>query len=194
MTDLVTRRAVLRAALTAGAAWAAIDLVQVDDALAWAAQQAATPETARVATLSAEQAATLDALTSRIIPSVDGRPGAHEAGALYFIDKALGTFNGAQKPIYDDGLRDLNRRASERSAGGATFESLPAPQQDEILRAIETTPFFQAARFDTIVGTFALPDLGGNRNHSGWHMLGMEHQPRFDPPFGDYDAAVKRKS
>jgi hypothetical protein len=29
-------------------------------------------------------------------------------------------------------------------------------QQDTLLRAIENTPFFQAARFDTIVGTFAL--------------------------------------
>ncbi len=140
MTDLVTRRAVLRAALAAGAAWAASDLVQVDEALAYAAQQTAASDTARVTTLTADQGVTLDALTSRIIPSVDGRPGAHEAGALYFIDKALGTFNAGQKAVYENGLRDLNRRASEKSGGAATFPSLPASQQDEILRRYRNHP------------------------------------------------------
>ena len=62
-----------------------------------------------------------------------------------------------------------------------------------MLREIEKTPFFQAARFDTIVGTFALPTWGGNRDYAGWHMLGFEHQPRFQAPFGYYDADVNRK-
>ena len=53
---------------------------------------------------------------------------------------------------------------------------------------IERTPFFQAVRFDTIVGMFALPTWGGNRDYAGWHMLGLEHQPQFQPPFGYYDA------
>src|SRR5262245_20203729 len=91
MTDLVTRRAVLRAALAAGAAWAAADLTQVDEALAWAAQQTVSSDAPRVTTLTIDQGITLDALTTRLIPSVDGRPGAHEAGAVYFIDKSLGT-------------------------------------------------------------------------------------------------------
>ena len=74
MTDLVTRRAVLRAALAAGAAWVESDSVQVDEALAYAAEQTDS-DTARVTTLTADQGVTLDALTSRMIPSVDGRPG-----------------------------------------------------------------------------------------------------------------------
>jgi gluconate 2-dehydrogenase gamma chain len=193
MTDLVTRRAVLRAALAAGAAWAAADLAQVDEALAWAAQQTVSSDAPRVTTLTIDQGITLDALTARLIPSVDGRPGAHEAGAVYFIDKSLGTFNASERAAYDDGLRDLNRRASERTGGQATFASLPVAQQDEIIRQIEKTPFFQAVRFDTIIGTFAVPDYGGNRNHAGWQMLGLEHQPRFEPPFGYYDASVNRK-
>jgi gluconate 2-dehydrogenase gamma chain len=193
MTDLVTRRAVLRAALAAGAAWAAADLAQVDEALAWAAQQTVSSDAPRVTTLTIDQGITLDALTARLIPSVDGRPGAHEAGAVYFIDKSLGTFNAGERAAYDDGLRDLNRRASERTGGQATFASLPVAQQDEIIRQIEKTPFFQAVRFDTIIGTFAVPDYGGNRNHAGWQMLGLEHQPRFEPPFGYYDASVNRK-
>ena len=38
MTDINSRRAFLRAAIAAGAAWAAADLVQVEEALAWAAK------------------------------------------------------------------------------------------------------------------------------------------------------------
>ena len=37
MNDLHNRRAFLRAAAAAGAAWAAADLAQVEEALAWAA-------------------------------------------------------------------------------------------------------------------------------------------------------------
>ncbi len=40
MNDLHNRRTFLRAAMAAGAAWAAADLVQVEEALAWAAGQA----------------------------------------------------------------------------------------------------------------------------------------------------------
>ncbi len=62
-----------------------------------------------------------------------------------------------------------------------------------MIRDIEKTPFFEAARFDTIVGTFALPTWGGNRDYAGWHMLGFEHQPAFQPPFGYYDAEINKR-
>src|SRR2546422_5867754 len=103
MIDLQNRRAFLRAAMAAGAAWAVADLTQVEDALAWAASQSATPAGAGTTTLTKAQADVVEALTSRIIPSVDGRPGAREAGAVYFIDRALGTFNAGQKKPYTDG-------------------------------------------------------------------------------------------
>ena len=48
-------------------------------------------------------------------------------------------------------------------------------------------------RFDTIVGTFALPSWGGNRDYAGWHLLGLEHQMRFQAPFGYYDADINRR-
>ena len=144
----------------------------------------------------------MDAVTSRIIPAVDGRPGAHEAGVLYFIDKALATFNAGQKDLYVEGLRDLDERSRRLAAnaasgqadnGAASFAALTAPQQDAILRDLERTPFFQAVRFDTIVGTFALPTWGGNRGYAGWHLLGLEHQPQFQPPFGYYDAEANAR-
>lgn len=193
MNDLHNRRAFLRAAAAAGVAWAAADLLQVEDALAWAGQQATSRTAATTTALTKAQADVLDALVSRIIPAVDGRAGAREAGATYFIDRALATFNASQKPVYADGIADLNRRAAARTPGTASFAALPATTQDEVLREIEQTPFFQAARFDTIVGTFALPSYGGNRDYAGWHMLGFEHQPRFQAPFGYYDADVNRK-
>ena len=193
MNDPHNRRMFLRAAMAAGAAWAAADLVQVQEALAWAAGQAATNGATALKALTKTQADAVDALVSRILPSVDGRPGAHEAGALYFIDRALSTFNAEQKKLYADGIADLNRRTARKWRGQSSFAMLQPAQQDELLREIETSPFFQAARFDAIVGTFGLPALGGNREYAGWHMLGFEHQPRFQAPFGYYDAEINRR-
>jgi len=192
VSDLSNRRTFLRAAAAAGAAWAAADIVLVEDALAWASQQANAPAEAAMRTLTKAQADVVDTLTSRILPAVDGRPGAHEAGVVYFIDRALSTFNAGQKRLYADGIADVNRRAARKVNRAPSFAALTPAQQDEVLREIERTPFFQAARFDTIVGTFALPAWGGNRDYAGWHMLGLEHQMRFEAPFGYYDAEAGR--
>ena len=198
MSELLARRAFLRAAAAAGAAWATADLLGVDEALAWAARQTAvTPSSSEVSgdltTLTPAQARVLDAAASRIIPSVEGRPGAHECGVVYFIDRSLATFNAQQNAPYAKGVKDLDRRAARLVKGATTFAALQAVQQDEILRAIEKTPFFHMLRFDTIVGTFALPSYGGNRDHLGWQMLGLTHQPVYQPPFGYYDADENKR-
>src|SRR5262245_31273127 len=193
MNDLHNRRVFLRAAAAAGVAWAAADLLQVEEALAWASQQVETRGGARLSVLTNAQADAIDAMTSRILPAVDGRPGAHEAGVVYFIDRSLSTFNSGQKKLYVAGVTDLNRRTGRKWKGTASFTALTAAQQDELLRDIEKTPFFQAARFDTIVGTFALPTWGGNRDYVGWRMLGFEHQMTFQAPFGYYDAEINRR-
>jgi len=179
--------------VAAGVAWTAADLAHVEDAIAWAGQQAASGSAATLGALTRAQADVLDAVASRILPSVDGRPGAREAGAVFFIDRALSTFNKAQRRLYEDGVADLNRRAAEQFAGAPDFAALTPPQQDEILRGVEKTPFFEAVRFDTIVGTFALPAWGGNTEYAGWRMLGFEHQARFQAPFGYYDAEINRR-
>lgn len=190
--DLDNRRAFLRAAAAAGVAWAAADLAQVESALAWAAEQTASGAAA-VTVLTRAQAAAIDALSSRILPSVDARPGAREAGVLHFIDKALATFNAQQRQLYADGIADLNRRAAKKSGAAADFAALMPAEQDDVLRDIEHTAFFQAVRFDTIVGMFALPAWGGNRDHAGWHLIGLEHQAQFEAPFGYYDAEINRR-
>ena len=190
--DLHNRRAFLRAVAAAGVAWSAADILSVEEALAWSAGQAAAKTSGGFAALTASEADTIVALSSRIIPSVDKRPGAQEAGVVFFVDRALATFNASQRKMYAEGLQDLNRRAADRFKA-TTFSALTAAQQDEVITAIEKTPFFQAVRFDTIVGTFALPTWGGNRDYAGWHMIGLEHQPRFQPPFGAYDVEANRR-
>jgi len=194
VTDFHARRAFLKAAMAAGAAWAAADLFDIEDALAFASQQTSANVATQTRALTAAQADVVSALTSRILPAVDGRPGAAQAGALSFIDRALATFNAAQRPLYADGIADLNRRAQAKVRGAVGFTALTSSQQDEVIREIEATPFFQAVRLDTIVGTFALPSWGGNRDYTGWHLLGLEHQMTFQPPFGYYDTDVNRRN
>jgi len=194
VTDFHARRAFLKAAVAAGAAWATADLFEVEDALAFATGQASGPIDAATRTLTPAQADVISALASRILPAVDGRPGAREAGALYFIDRALSTFNAPQRSLYVDGISDLNRRAQAKVSGATSFAALTASQQDEIIREIEKAPFFQAVRVDTVVGTFALPSWGGNRDYMGWHLLGLDHQMSFRAPFGYYDGDVAGKN
>jgi gluconate 2-dehydrogenase gamma chain len=189
MPTIEDRRAFLRAAAAAGVAWAGADLFHVEEALAWAAEQA-QPGGGELKTFTRPQADVVEAMTSRILPSVDGRPGAREAGVLYFVDHALSTFNAGQTKQYLDGIADLNRRAARKVKGSSSFAALTPEQQDEVLKAIEKTAFFQAVRFDTICGTFALPAWSGNRDHAGWRLIGLTHQPAFQPPFGYYDSAT----
>ena len=74
-------------------------------------------------TLDPAMAAEIDAITSQIIPSTDG-PGAREAGVIYFIDRALSTFDADQR-------ESLSRRAwreSNRSARNC-FRDRPASRR-----------------------------------------------------------------
>lgn len=193
MDDLHNRRSFLRAAAAAGVAWAAADFAQIDEALAWAAHQAAASDFDSLTVLTRPQALALDAMTSRILPSVDGRPGAHEAGVVFFIDRSLGSFAKDQAKLLAEGISDIDRRATRLAKRQASFAELSAPQQDSILHTVEKGPFFQAVRFATIAGAFALPKYGGNRDFAGWHLVGLDHQPRFDSPFGYYDAEANKK-
>ena len=194
MGDLHNRRVFLQAAAAAGAAWALSDIAHVEDALAWAKHATAEKTGRQFAALTANEVDVITAVASRILPSVDGRPGARDAGVIYFIDRSLSTFNAAQKKLYSDGTKDLDARAAGVSKSAQNFAALAPAQQDGLLRDIEQTPFFQAVRFDTIAGMFALPSWGANRDYAGWHLLGMTHQARFDPPFGYYDAEAGKKS
>lgn len=134
--------------------------------------------------LTPQQAADLDAATSQIIPS-DGSPGAHEAHVVYFIDKALATWQKEQRPDFEKGLAELRTRS-----GSVAFASLPSERQTAIIASLEKDkhPFFSALRGATIVAMFANPEYGGNFNKQGWKMLGFDDRFSWAPPFGWYDA------
>jgi gluconate 2-dehydrogenase gamma chain len=152
-----------------------------------AAAQSAAP---KLETLDAEAAAEVEAIAARIIPS-DRTPGAREAGVLFFIDRALGTFDRGKLPLYRNGLARLTGRRMEKHPGSGSFRSLPPEEQDALLREIETSEFFEAVRVHTITGFLARPDWGGNRDHAGWRLLGFEDRHSFTPPFGFYDDPAK---
>jgi len=193
MDDLQNRRVFLRAAAAASVAWAAADLAQVEDALAWASHQAGTGGTARVNVLTKAQADAIDALTSRILPSVDGRPGAHEAGVVYFIDRALATFATDERAAFVEGLNELQKKTRKRFGKTKRFSDLSSGQQTELLKGIEKSQFFELVRTMTILGMFSNPEYGGNHDQIGWKLLGFEDQFHFKSPFGFYDAEYQSK-
>lgn len=136
--------------------------------------------------LSAEDAADIEAIAARIIPTTD-TPGATEAGVVHFFDSALA---GEMRDRRDEllaGLAELN------AADGtpARFADLAPGDQDRRLRAIEDSGFFGLLREMTIFGFFAMSHYGGNRNHVGWDLIGFRgHNGAWEYPFGYYDAAV----
>ncbi len=135
---------------------------------------------------SKDQAAEIEAVTARIIPT-DDTPGAREAGVVYFVDNTLTTFAKDQVPLFDQGLRDLAKAVTTKHGAAAKFSTLTPAQQDAILHGLEKTPFFGALRFATIAGFLALPKYGGNKDYMGWAFVGQEHAFEQKPPFGWYD-------
>ena len=191
MSDQVTRRAFLAAAGAAGAAWVAADPALLHAALEHARASATAPPPYQFAALTAAQAAGLEAIAMRILPS-DDTPGAKEAGVIHFMDKALATYAADRKAPVLKGLEDLNQRARSRWPGTTSFASLPVERQDELLRSIEQSDFFKEIRDASVVGMFANPSYGGNQNQVGWKLLGFQAHGIYQPPFGYYDAEAQK--
>jgi gluconate 2-dehydrogenase gamma chain len=184
---LPTRRDFVRSSAgVAGSGWLWLYGPALSALAACAREDARTGEPFR--TLSQEEAGTLRALASRIIPSDDTLPGADEAGAVYFADRALAEwFTDLLEPVRA-GLMELD--ATARASSGQPFAALDAAGQDAAIRRIEDTPFFDIARTLTVFGVFSHPKYGGGQGRVGEAILGMTHQPAWAPPFGHYDAEV----
>jgi gluconate 2-dehydrogenase gamma chain len=138
--------------------------------------------------LSRAEARTLRAFAAQILPSEPGSPGAEEAGAVYFVDRALGEpFFADTVPVVRAGLAQLDARA--RNAGTPNgFASLSDADQRSIMHQVEHEPFFAAARTLVLIGTFAEPSHGGNRGGVGLRIVDMNHRPSYAAPYGWYDA------
>ena len=127
-------------------------------------------------------AATIAAFTERIMPSAPGKPGARDADVLNYIDLALAGAYAELQDFYRRGLASLD--AYCRSTYKESFVHLTPERQDEVLTALEegkatgfTYPssreFFSILRTHTMEGMFADPLYGGNKDFSGWRLVGF---------------------
>jgi len=142
--------------------------------IARAFQSSAPPET-----LTAREIELLDAVAARLIPHDALGPGAVEAGATRYIDRALGGALASSRQEYASGLAALDRYAE--SSRGRRFPDLPPIDQDSVLIDVETgtatgftgssAQFFAMVLGHTHQGMFGDPFYGGNRDFAGWDLL-----------------------
>ena len=185
--DERTRREFLTTSGSAvGGAWLLrfAPLIAVTQACASDAMRSGLPFT----TLSEREGADFDAFAARIVPT-DDTPGAREAGAVHFADRALQTFLDELLPIVRDGLSSMNRRVADTFGGIGAFADLSEDQQDEIITAVEQEDpiFFSFARILVIMSLMAEPEYAGNVDRVGWQLIGRGNEAVFQPPFGFYE-------
>lgn len=141
-----------------------------------------------------DQAAAVKAIVGRIIPGTASDPGAVEAKAYIFIDRALNGYlanksiaKGVPEPTaqnaYINGLIALD--AYSQSKYNDIFANLNSTQQDAILTDMQAgntggafyapsdQQFFNLLLKHTQQGTYCDPLYGGNYNLVGWKMLGF---------------------
>src|SRR5215469_11378685 len=172
-----TRRDWLLGTLSS-AAWPAIAAAQEH-----ARHAVAAPHAIRFEFFDNAGAADVAAIAEQILPSDDG-PGAKEAGVIYFIDRALGTFDVDKQSVYREGLKATRETARKIFPGTETIASLSSAQQLELVRAIEKSDFFETVRVHTLLGFLGSPAYGGNRDGVGWKYIGFEDRMIWAPPFG----------
>lgn len=130
--------------------------------------------------LTATEADLLEAIVARLIPTDANGPGAAEARAAHYIDRALGGALASSRQAYTAGLAALDRYS--RSSRGKPFTALSATHQDSVLIEVETgaatgftgssAAFFGLVLNHTHQGTFGDPYYGGNANFIGWDLIG----------------------
>jgi gluconate 2-dehydrogenase gamma chain len=182
-----SRRSALRGlSFVLGAGVVSLDWPALARAAHEAHQVAQSTAPAKYHLLAAGDVADVEALTSQIVPS-DDTPGAREAGATIFIDRALGSFLAHWRESFMEGLRDFQAASRAMFPEAPSFAALSPGQQIDFLRTVDATPFFDQARTLTLCGMFTSPKYGGNRDGIGWKLIGFEDQHVFEPPFGYYD-------
>ena len=176
----VSRRDLFKQVGLAGAVAAFSGAPAVDTAVAQTPAPVAAPRREALETLTAAEADMLEAIVARLIPTDENGPGAAEARAAHYIDRALVGPLRSARGAYAAGLAALDAYA--QTAKGAPFTKLSAQDQDTVLTDIEknvaggfspnASTFFNLVRAHTIQGTFCDPYYGGNANFVGWDMIG----------------------
>lgn len=190
MTEAMTRRRFVKGgAMYGGALWLTLHLPRPRAA-------AAAQKTTEPSALSEAEWKTVEAVCGRIVPK-DQDPGAIEAGCVNFIDKALANEDRALAPVYHGGIPALDAVAQQRHE--KSFAALDSAQQDALLRSLQdgkapewkeaslsAADFFETLRVHTLIGLLADPRYGGNRDYTGWKLVGYPG-PRHQA--GGYTAA-----
>src|SRR3989442_9233182 len=96
---------------------------------------AAPPPREALETLTAAESDTLEAIVARLIPSDENGPGAAEARAAHYIDRALAGALASARRAYAAGLAALNTYA--QTSRGGPFAKLQAKDQDTGPNGIE---------------------------------------------------------
>ncbi len=186
-----SRRLFLIKSLTGvSSAWLALRLPEIVAAQEHAHQAAQSSAPTKFEFLTLEQSTEIEAVAAQIIPT-DDTPGAREARVIYFIDRALTTFDKDKQPVYVKGLKDLQSKQKKMFKNSAKFSDLNSEQQIKVLKAFEKNQFFGLVRAHTIMGFFADPSYGGNYGKVGWKLIGFKDDFYFKPPFGYYDREYK---
>ena len=153
------------------------------------------------------EAKAIVAACERIFPADETGPGATQAGVMVYIDRQLAGPYGSDKHRYTQGPfvesvpghgyqgketpREIYRAGIQKL--GADFATLDVAKQDERLKAIEHSYFFQQLRQHTIEGMFCDPMHGGNANLIGWQLLGYPGpQMGFREQIGKYNGVAYR--
>jgi gluconate 2-dehydrogenase gamma chain len=176
--DLLKRAGLAGAALTLPAAQASPAAEQAQPATPPAAT---APKREPVENLTQSEADMLEAICARIIPTDKNGPGAREARAAHYIDRALGGALKESREAYRAGFAAFDRYC--RSSRRAAFTELSERDQDSVLIDVETGAatgftgssgaFFNMVRTHTLQGTFGDPFYGGNANFVGWDLIGF---------------------
>ncbi len=188
------RRAAVSAGAVAGAGIAPEALPQTRE------QTAHTPSNGHGlgAFFNRDDAATVEAFAEVLMPRASGKAGARDAGVLNYIDLALaGAYSDLQE-FYRRGLAQLDQYC--HSMYREPFVRLTAAQQESVISALEqgkatgfTWPtaqaFFETIRTHTMEGMFADPIYGGNKDFSGWRLVGF---PGTQPIFTSTDMQSKQ--
>jgi gluconate 2-dehydrogenase gamma chain len=153
--------------------------------------------------LTRSEAQTIEAAMVRIFPDDDLGPGASQAGAVYYLDRALAGAERRLQQFYRSAIKQLDRLAIGRF--GRRFDACAHAEQDLLIAAMASgdlpefgdspsgAEFFEALRAHTIEGVFSDPVHGGNRDFAGWRLLGYPGpQPSYSHAEQQLDAVIVR--
>lgn len=145
---------------------------------------AGSPAREAYESFTAHEADMLEAIVARLVPSDAAGPGAREARAAHYIDRAVGGALAGSLVAYRAGFAAFDGYC--RTVKGKPFVELSPADQDAALMDVESgaaagpgagftgssSTFFNMVKAHTWQGTFGDPYYGGNADFVGWDLLG----------------------